>query len=698
MSYPRIEDNDFSENLLKRKEFYSLRNDPERNFRDPPGEPHDPFIGKYLKIHSHQLFIRNFLNPNTSYKRLLLMHSTGCHAINTPILMNDGSIKLVQDVKIGDKLMGDDSTPREVIELKTGCEKMYKVIPEFGDSFICNESHILSIKMINSIDDPQTRTRSNIINVSIKDFLKRSDMFSARLYRVPVEFPEKKTQINPYTTGYVMGVGNPLSIPDEYKINSRLNRIKLLNGLIFGNGGYRFISKCKKFIEDIVYICRSLGFYICMLSNFDYYFTNVPSNILETNGKHRILEGSEVKFVLEELPPDNYYGFLIDKNSLYLLGDFTVTHNSGKTLGAISIAQDFIKVYRRMYQSMSIKLQGGKRNYAEIDRSTPTIFVLGFGGTQAAFKRELLRHPELGFISLSEKEELLKRQKIADAGLPDDVRSLKEYYNHLKKRITNKTKDGFYKFFGYQEFVNRLFLSDEIKLTDLEAIAIQKLRAGENITLEDIVHEYIENGKIQVNYQLLEQFKDSLLICDEIHNTYNMNMKNNYGVAIQFVLDSIPSLRAVFMSATPVNNSPTEIVEVLNYLIKTDKKITKKEFFINNRTLHPGKLEQIGEMSKGRVSFLQDINIKYFPKRIFMGEVDKLPREVDGAIEIPYLKFYKCPMSILHQNTYNHYLKNIAAENGKSKELETEYISVKAKSNPVKSNVHQRKEYSAEWM
>jgi hypothetical protein len=66
----------------------------------------------------------------------------------------------------------------------------------------------------------------------------------------------------------------------------------------------------------------------------------------------------------------------------------------------------------------------------------------------------------------------------------------------LKKRITNKSKDGFYKFFGYDEFVNRLFLSEDVKLTDLEALAIQKLRAGENITLEDIIHEHIQSGKI----------------------------------------------------------------------------------------------------------------------------------------------------------------------------------------------------------
>lgn len=412
MSYPDINRDDFLQDLLARKEYYSLKADPVRNFRDPPEARHDPLTGKYLKIHSHQLFVRNFENPNTPYKKCHLMHSTG----------------------------------------------------------------------------------------------------------------------------------------------------------------------------------------------------------------------------------------------------------SGKTIAAITTAQEFVKMYKKMYASAAAKMPG-RRHMMELDKTTPTVFVLGFGGTKAAFVRELLRHPEFGFITISEKEELVKRQKLAEAGLPDDIRQLRDYYNFLKKRITNKTKDGFYRFFGYQEFVNRLFLSDEVKLTDLEAQAIQKLRAGENVTLEDIIYQYIESGKIQVNTQLLQQFENSFLICDEIHNTYNMNMKNNYGVAIQFVLDSTPSMRALTMSATPINNSPTEVVELINYLVPKDQKITKREFFENSRTLRPGKLQRIGELSRGRFSYLQDISLKYFPRREFMGEEIIIPKDIENfrsGEAIPYLKFVECPMSEIHQATYFNYLDMVA--------------------------------------
>ena len=49
-------------------------------------------------------------------------------------------LDMVQDIKIGDKLMGDDSKPRIVLSLARGREQMYKVIP-----IVINESAKLNI-------------------------------------------------------------------------------------------------------------------------------------------------------------------------------------------------------------------------------------------------------------------------------------------------------------------------------------------------------------------------------------------------------------------------------------------------------------------------------------------------------------------------------------------------------------------------
>lgn len=70
-----------------------------------------------------------------------------CLAKDTKIIMYDGSIKKVQDIKVGELIMGDDSKPRKVLSLARGTERMYKILQNNGDSYIVNESHILSLKM-----------------------------------------------------------------------------------------------------------------------------------------------------------------------------------------------------------------------------------------------------------------------------------------------------------------------------------------------------------------------------------------------------------------------------------------------------------------------------------------------------------------------------------------------------------------------
>ena len=61
------------------------------------------------------------------------MYSSKCLGKDTGVLMFDGTIKKVQYIKKGDLLMGDDSTPRKVLEITRGFGKLYKVIPSFGE-------------------------------------------------------------------------------------------------------------------------------------------------------------------------------------------------------------------------------------------------------------------------------------------------------------------------------------------------------------------------------------------------------------------------------------------------------------------------------------------------------------------------------------------------------------------------------------
>ena len=69
-----------------------------------------------------------------------------CFARGTPVLMYDGSVRAVEDVGVGDVVMGDDSTPRVVASLGRGREMMYDIVPaDGGRPFTCNESHVLAL-------------------------------------------------------------------------------------------------------------------------------------------------------------------------------------------------------------------------------------------------------------------------------------------------------------------------------------------------------------------------------------------------------------------------------------------------------------------------------------------------------------------------------------------------------------------------
>ena len=603
MSYPAIKTRDDVADLLRRKEFYSLKPNAHHNIIDVDG-----LMGKFLSPQSYQLFVRNFMNPNTPNRSVHVGFATGtgkCHAADTPILMYDGTTKMVQDLLCGDRIMGDDSTPRTILSLARGREQMVQIAPEEPyEPFTCNRSHILSLM----------RLDQRVIDISCDEWLAYTKR-PLYLYSRPVRFAH-------WSVGARMDALKRMAHSFHHLTDRRIAFIW-------------YVSPSSNIGKYIIYICKTLAFQTilpfkqCIMGEYDI-----------------DARATLIKFTARILAEDVYYGFSLDGNRRYYMGNMIVTHN---TLAGCLSAHEFVQAYRPIYAIESSKYQLHK-NYTELDRNTPSVYVLGFGATKTAFVRELLRYPEFGFITVEEKKELARRQELAQSGLADDVRSVKEYWVHLKRSITNKSKGGFFKFYGYDEFVNRLFAMNRIKPVDLEAIVRQR---GATITLEDIFAEYIREGKIGVNQQFLRSFENSLIIADEVHNTYNTNMKNNRGIAIQYVLDRVASCRFMDITATPFNNSPTEIVELINYHTPGIR-VSKRELFLNSRTLKEGALERIVELMRGKWTFVQDTNLRYFPKRIFVGETIRVPHDVGNLSKddvIPYLKFIPCPMSKFHQNT-----------------------------------------------
>jgi len=206
------------EPVVERRKKFRVWPEPKRGVKYGPSEFQKlAFIEKLdPRPHSHNLDVLLFVGAARSGK---------CLGIDTPIIMYDGTVKKVQDVEIGDLVMGPDSNPRTVLSLGRGREKMYRIIPENGSNFECNASHILSLK----------NEREEIINISVLKYLELKNKKDFKLWR-----PEKVT---------------------------------------FPNG------------SEVHPVTSS-------------------------------------EFIIESLEEDNYYGFTLDGDHLFLLGDFTVSHNT----------------------------------------------------------------------------------------------------------------------------------------------------------------------------------------------------------------------------------------------------------------------------------------------------------------------------------------------------------------------------------
>jgi len=131
-----------------------------------------------------------------------------CHGRGTKLLKADGKKVAVEDVRVGDLLMGDDSTPRTVLSLAAGKDTLYRVTPlRGGESFTVNSEHI----MVFAESPTKVGEPVGVVEMSLRDFFKqsRTRKHHLKLYRVPVDYPEgAEPTVDPYWLGLWLGDGN----------------------------------------------------------------------------------------------------------------------------------------------------------------------------------------------------------------------------------------------------------------------------------------------------------------------------------------------------------------------------------------------------------------------------------------------------------------------------------------------------------
>lgn len=358
----------------------------------------------------------------------LIVMPTGCHSYGYPITMYDGSIKEVQDIIIGDLVMGVNSSAREVIDLYRGFEKFYRVKTIKGEYFDVNENHVLHL-ISTTIKDSHKNVYPKEVNITVKEYLNwaKSRKHLYKLIKQGYEQPDLNLPI-PYLLGVWLGGGssnccqitsaddeiitylssfadtnnlnyrklsskyghsltskteiphkkkaynifrsslagyslfNNKHIPEDYFKSSKECRLQLLAGILdtdgsLGNGNYDLTLSNERLFDGCIRLIRSLGLHCVKryrkdVNGKEIYRTTIsgdleeiPCLITRKQATKRLQKkrATVYGFTIEELNEQNYFGFELDGNHLYIDGQGFIQHNSGKSLIIGGIADNLRK-------------------------------------------------------------------------------------------------------------------------------------------------------------------------------------------------------------------------------------------------------------------------------------------------------------------------------------------------------------------
>lgn len=318
--------------------------------------------------------------------KIVVIGKPGCFAKGTKILMFNGSIKKVEDIIVGDEIMGDDSSKRTVLNLCRGNEDMFRIVPKIGEPIVVNRGHIITIIKTTG------RNRGQIIDMELADYLAMPVKYKSTYYnwiRVPVQFPSKNQHVDPYVIGFFLDgdfsfvkrefvkkqfrlcdsmIDNLIEklvhyVPPNIMYSSISDRALFLAGLLDSRATYNTVTKrfdvalpTEELCDQIMFISGSLGYYSSKIKNYKsnlfthsqqiiwncYIYvntnTNLPSKMFDINYIRTSFGGIfTTEFYIEPVGRDDYYGFEVDGNHRFLLSDMSVTHNSGKSYAITSL-------------------------------------------------------------------------------------------------------------------------------------------------------------------------------------------------------------------------------------------------------------------------------------------------------------------------------------------------------------------------
>ena len=242
-----------------------------------------------------------------------------CLHPETPIIMYDLTIKKAKDIILGDLLLGDDGTFREVLSLANGKEEMFRIFQEFGQEYVVNKSHILTLKENDSL---------KVVDIPLIDVLDTPN-YKDKYSPVSCCYKGYKSCSNARDIGRFMGsnVNNNVNnnfcrkIPDDYKMWDLDSKINFFKGLMETS---EIVEECPDKKSINIYLHHNKPIYTII-------------DLLRSSGIRCIYENSFLKisdiYIPEKIDiisigEGEYYGFTVSNNERFVLGDWTVTHNT----------------------------------------------------------------------------------------------------------------------------------------------------------------------------------------------------------------------------------------------------------------------------------------------------------------------------------------------------------------------------------
>lgn len=228
-------------------------------------------------------------------------------------------------------------------------------------------------------------------------------------------------------------------IPNHYKVNDVETRMKILAGFLDADGYlnkhnvFEFTQKSKQLFDDIIFIVRSLGLTVSIkkpikIHGVIYYKANIYGNGIEEiptkiyrkkSGKYVYCENPLLyKIKVEKLERGDYCGFEIDGNKRFLLGDFTITHNTSCITACAK------ELYGKYFNYMVMELNASDDRGIEVVRNKIKQFVM----SKSAFFGE----------NIEDKENIFKLVILDETdAMTDDAQAI---LRKVVEKYTNNTR------------------------------------------------------------------------------------------------------------------------------------------------------------------------------------------------------------------------------------------------------------------